>query len=113
MRKNELIHLHALLRTVADYLVASGDLDPDVLATYEACGVTPMSLQAARPDHKAAVLLLGEALATGLRDATDADAVGDAESVGDSMTDSEAGSDAASATDSALDTGGAPNSATR
>ncbi|MFC7068939.1 UPF0058 family protein [Halobaculum lipolyticum] len=66
MRKHELVHLHALARTVADDLVATGDLDPAVLAGYETLGVTPMSLQAARGDHERALLVLTAAVADAL-----------------------------------------------
>ncbi|QZP38579.1 UPF0058 family protein [Halobaculum magnesiiphilum] len=62
MRKNELVHLHTLLRTAAGYLSARGDLPDDALDAYESHGVTPMSMRADRGDHEAAVT----ALATGL-----------------------------------------------
>ncbi|WP_435064746.1 UPF0058 family protein [Halobaculum sp. EA56] len=63
MRKNELVHLHALLRTAAGYLSARGDLPGDALDAYESLGVTPMSMRAGREDHEAAVLALATALA--------------------------------------------------
>lgn len=79
MRKNELVHLHALVRTVADHLVAAGDLDPTATADYEALGVTPMSLQAARDDHERAVLLLATAVADALAEPARPVARGDAD----------------------------------
>lgn len=64
MRKNELIHLHGLLRMLADRLIETGAVDDDDLAAYRSLELTPMSLQASRDDHEAAVLLLSELLAT-------------------------------------------------
>lgn len=63
MRKHELIHLHALLRTLADRLRAAGAVDDDGLAPYRSLGISPMSLQASRDDHEAAVLCLSGVLA--------------------------------------------------
>ncbi|MXR42139.1 metal-binding protein [Halobaculum sp. WSA2] len=63
MRKNELVHLHALLRIAAGYLSTRGELPDDALQAYESLGVTPMSMRADREDHEAAVLALATALA--------------------------------------------------
>ena len=68
MRKNELVHLHALVRTVADHLIDRGSLDPAALADYEALGVSPMALQASRGDHERAVLVLATAVADAIRE---------------------------------------------
>lgn len=78
MRKNEQVHLHALLRTAADYLSARGDRSDGTLDGYESLGVTPMSMRADRGDHEAAV----SALATGLAAATADEDGGDGENDG-------------------------------
>jgi hypothetical protein len=67
MKKNELVHLHALLaRVAADYL-ERGLLAPDALDDYEAQGVTPMSLRESRARHEAAVRTLARTLARASR----------------------------------------------
>ncbi|MFC7096331.1 UPF0058 family protein [Halobaculum marinum] len=78
MRKHELVHLHALVRTVADHLIDRDALDADALADYETRGVTPMSLQASRDDHKRALLTLAAAVADDLATEVTADFTTDA-----------------------------------
>ncbi|MFB6079896.1 MAG: UPF0058 family protein [Haloferacaceae archaeon] len=66
MKKQELVHLHALLAEVrAAYEDRTGrPLEPD---EYDRLGVRPTSIHRSKDDHEAAVVLLASALA----DATD------------------------------------------
>lgn len=75
MRKNELVHLHALLRIAADYRSTRGELSDDALRAYESLGVTPKSMRADREDHEAAVLALATTLAA-TTDGSDAEESG-------------------------------------
>ena len=75
MKKNELVHLHALLaRVAADYrergLVTDADLEP-----YRAVGVGPSSLTESRSEHRRAVRALLSILAA--HSDTDSDATPD------------------------------------
>ena len=62
MRKNELLHFHSLLLTIVQGYDERGQLPEDALVDYREIGVTPMSIQASRDDHEAAVLELGSVL---------------------------------------------------
>lgn len=63
MRKNELLHFHSLLLTIVQGYDERGKLPDGALTDYREIGVTPMSIQASRDDHEAAVLELGSVLA--------------------------------------------------
>lgn len=63
MRKNELLHFHSLLLTLVQGYDERGQLPDGALAEYREIGVTPMSIQASRDDHEAAVLELSAVLA--------------------------------------------------
>jgi hypothetical protein len=63
MKKNELVHFHALLVTVAAEFVKSGLATKADFADYDALGVSPLALRAARDDHERAVLTLARILA--------------------------------------------------
>lgn len=63
MKKNELLHVHGLLAELAGEFLEEGSLAPEDLEDYEAMGVTPTSLRAAKDDHEAAVLELAAAVA--------------------------------------------------
>lgn len=58
MKKNELIHLHALLVQVAEDYVDHGDATRDDFLVYDELGVTPMTLRASRATHERAVRTL-------------------------------------------------------
>jgi hypothetical protein len=58
MKKNELIHLHALLVQVAEDYVGHGDATRDDFLVYDELGVTPMTLRASRATHERAVRTL-------------------------------------------------------
>ena len=77
MKKNELVHLHALLaRVAADYrergLVTDADLEP-----YRAVGVGPSSLTESRSEHQRAIRVLLSILAAHSDTDSDSDATPD------------------------------------
>jgi hypothetical protein len=63
MKKNELVHFHALLVAVATEFVESGVATRANFTEYDALGVSPLALRAARDDHERAVLTLARSLA--------------------------------------------------
>ena len=63
MKKNELVHFHALLVAIAEEFVESGQATTPDFAEYDALGVSPLALRAARDDHERAVLTLARLLA--------------------------------------------------
>jgi len=63
MKKNELVHFHALLVTVAEEFVRSGQATRADFAEYDTLGVSPLALRAPRDDHERAVLTLSRLLA--------------------------------------------------
>lgn len=63
MKKNELVHLHALLSSVSAEYVERGVADAELFEPYRALGVTPMSMQVPRARHEEAVLTLARLLA--------------------------------------------------
>jgi hypothetical protein len=70
MKKNELVHYHALLVRVARDLVDRGVVSPEDLEPYLALGVTPTSLREQRARHREAVFALAGVLAEAARRAT-------------------------------------------
>lgn len=62
MKKNELIHLHALLVRVAEQLLDDDALGEDDLAPYEALDVSPVAVRASRSEHERAVRTLAAVL---------------------------------------------------
>jgi hypothetical protein len=69
MKKNELVHLHALLTCVAEDFVERGVVDESAFAAYRELGTTSMALRASRGDHAAAVRLLTDVLSAAAADA--------------------------------------------
>jgi len=65
MKKNELVHVHALLAAVAERYLERGVVDSTAFDEYRALNVTPLSLRAPRPSHERAVLALAAALGEG------------------------------------------------
>jgi hypothetical protein len=63
MKKNELVHFHSLLVTVAEEFVESGLATRADFAEYDALGVSPLALRAPRDAHERAVLTLARLLA--------------------------------------------------
>ncbi|WP_239524473.1 UPF0058 family protein [Halogeometricum borinquense] len=64
MRKNEIVHIHALLVLIAEKFVGQGLIEAEEFAEYRLLGTSPMSLRAPRADHEAAVRLLADTLST-------------------------------------------------
>ena len=63
MNKNELIHLHSLLRHLQRELAAEGLVDPSAFAEYEGLDISPQHVYKAKQVHQDAVLLLARVLA--------------------------------------------------
>lgn len=63
MKKNELVHLHALLAHVKNEYVERGVADGEAFEPYRQLGVTPVSVQASRKHHEEAVRTLAGLLA--------------------------------------------------
>jgi hypothetical protein len=68
MKKNELVHFHGLLVTIAEDLVTRGVVERTAFADYDALGVSPLALRAPRDAHEEAVLTMARLLATALAD---------------------------------------------
>ncbi|SFG12596.1 hypothetical protein SAMN04488063_1501 [Halopelagius inordinatus] len=62
MKKNELVHYHALLKQVSTDFVERGIVTREEFAEYEELGISPVALRASRDQHEEAVLLLSEIL---------------------------------------------------
>lgn len=62
MRKQELIHLHALLDTIRSHLDREGPLPNDAFDDYDAYGVSPMAIHRAKGDHHTAVQFLADGI---------------------------------------------------
>jgi hypothetical protein len=98
MKKNELVHYHALLVRVARDLVDRGVVAPEDLEPYAALGVTPTSLREPRARHQEAVFALAGVLAAAARRATPPVATpGTDDPTGDVDVDADADADAARA----------------
>jgi hypothetical protein len=63
VKKNELLHLHALLWLLASESVEQGWATSEAFDTYRKLGVSPVGLRASRDDHQRAVRLLASTLA--------------------------------------------------
>ncbi|WP_129116824.1 UPF0058 family protein [Halegenticoccus tardaugens] len=63
MKKNELVHLHALLATIAEDYVERGVAAREDFEPYRELGITPMTLTASRDRHEEAVMALLRVLA--------------------------------------------------
>jgi len=66
MRKQECIHLHALLAEVANHLDGRPETRPLNLAEYREFDVWPSSVHRSKADHERAILLLATAIARSL-----------------------------------------------
>lgn len=67
MKKNELVHYHALLREVSTDFVERGIVTREDFTEYEELDVSPVALRASRDQHEEAVLLLAERLSVAAR----------------------------------------------
>lgn len=62
MRKQECVHLHALLAEITRYLVEREELPPSSLATYDALQTRPSSIHRSRREHREALRVLAGTL---------------------------------------------------
>lgn len=62
MRKQECVHLHALLVEVTRYLVEHDELEAAALARYDHFGTRPSSIHESKQNHRQAISLLVSAL---------------------------------------------------
>lgn len=60
MRKQELLHVHALLVEIADHVTDEGAVR--AVADYAECGVRPTSLHRPKADHERAVMTLADGI---------------------------------------------------
>ncbi|MDS0298686.1 UPF0058 family protein [Halogeometricum sp. S1BR25-6] len=77
MKKNELVHLHALLTCVAEDFAGRGVVESEAFAEYRALGISARSLRASREDHQTAVRLLAETLSAAAAEDADHGTPGD------------------------------------
>ena len=66
MHKDELLELHEQLVTIKDYFADREDVDRDVFEPYEMLDVRPSHVHKSKSEHKHAVFVLGNALATAM-----------------------------------------------
>lgn len=63
MKKDELVHLHALLTLLRDEYDRRGIAPPSAFEAYDAVDVSPMAVYGSKTDHERAVRALANALA--------------------------------------------------
>lgn len=73
IRKQESVHLHALLVETAEYLQADERTAGVDLAEYEALAIGPSSIHRSKSDHTEAILVLAAAIERSLDRSADAD----------------------------------------
>ncbi|MFC7045826.1 UPF0058 family protein [Halobacteriaceae archaeon GCM10025711] len=66
MHKDELLELHEQMVIIKDHFKEYDDIDPDLFAAYEQLDVSPSHVHKSKSEHKHAVFVLGNALATAL-----------------------------------------------
>jgi len=66
MHKDELLELHAQMVTIKDYFKDLEDVDSTLFDPYEGLDVTPDDVHKSKSEHKHAVFVLGNALATAM-----------------------------------------------
>lgn len=68
MRKQEYLHVHALLLEVAVQLADDGAISTQVVDHHDGRAVGPNAVHAAKSDHHAAVMALSASLATAIEE---------------------------------------------
>ncbi|WP_436923781.1 UPF0058 family protein [Halosimplex amylolyticum] len=71
MRKQEYIHVHALLVEVTRHLTDHEDMPAEIRGTYNTLDIHPSSVHASKQDHHEAVMALATAIGTWLELAPD------------------------------------------
>ena len=66
MHKDELLKLHEQLITIKEYFKEREDVDPGIFEEYEMIDVRPSHVHKSKSEHKHAVFVLGNALATAM-----------------------------------------------
>ena len=66
MHKDELLELHEQLITIKEYFKEREDVDPSIFEEYEMLDVRPSHVHKSKSEHKHAVFVLGNALATAM-----------------------------------------------
>ena len=83
MHKDELLELHAQMVTIKDYFADLEDVDSTLFDPYGELDVTPDDVHKSKSEHKHAVFVLGNALATAMSE----DEFSDAGRVGKRMAE--------------------------
>ncbi len=68
MHKDELLELHEQMVTIMEYFREREDVDPALFEPYEGLGVDPSHVHKSKSEHKHAVFVLGNALASAMSD---------------------------------------------
>jgi hypothetical protein len=66
MHKDELLELHGQMVTIMGYFRSQEDTDPGLFEPYEQLEVSPDDVHKSKSEHKHAVFVLGNALATAM-----------------------------------------------
>jgi hypothetical protein len=66
MHKDELLELHEQMIIIKDNFAAREDVDEEIFEPYEQLGVDPSHVHKSKSEHKHAVFVLGNALATAM-----------------------------------------------
>ena len=66
MHKDELLELHAELVVIMEYFAGQEDVDDDQFDAYDELDVSPDDAHKSKSEHKHAVFVLGNALATAI-----------------------------------------------
>jgi hypothetical protein len=62
MRKQEYIHIHALLVEVTRYLIENEAMSAETLSAYDALGTRPTSIHKSKQNHREAIMVLSSAI---------------------------------------------------
>ena len=68
MHKDELLELHQQMVIIKEYFEREADIEGNLFSTYEELDVRPSDVHKSKSEHKHAVFVLGNALATALSD---------------------------------------------
>jgi hypothetical protein len=83
MHKEELLELHEQMVTIMDYFRSQESVDSSIFDPYESLSVDPSHVHKSKSEHKHAVFVLGNALATAMSE----DEFSDAGRVGKRMAE--------------------------
>lgn len=68
MHKDELLDLHEEMAIIKEYFEQQADTPDDLFEEYESLGVGPTDVHKSKSEHRHAIFVLGEALATKMSD---------------------------------------------